>query len=119
MKNSSSRRETSRKLASCQSTNVPILVHQAAGKAASRCLMISMPRFRRIRLPRPFAEGVDDSGFIQLPIGFDHAAAVELLPSHHSDPFDRMIVAQAKVERLVVVTRDRAFEPYGVPVIWT
>ena len=73
----------------------------------------------RIRLPRPFAEGVDDSGFIQLPIGFDHAAAVELLPAHHSDPFDRMIVAQAKVERLVVVTRDRAFEPYGVPVIWT
>jgi len=73
----------------------------------------------RIRLPRPFAEGIEDSGFVQLPIGFDHAAAVELLPPHHSDPFDRMIVAQAKVERLVVVTHDRQFEPYGVAVIWT
>lgn len=73
----------------------------------------------RIRLPRPFAEGIEDSGFVQLPIGFDHAAAVELLPPHHSDPFDRMIVAQAKVERLVVVTHDRQFEPYGIAVIWT
>ncbi len=73
----------------------------------------------RIRLPRPFAEGIEDSGFVQLPIGFDHAAAVELLPAHHSDPFDRMIVAQAKVERLVVVTHDRQFEPYGIAVIWT
>lgn len=73
----------------------------------------------RIRLPRPFADGVEDSGFVQLPIGFDHAAAVELLPAYHNDPFDRMIVAQAKVERLVLVTHDRAFEPYGVPVIWT
>jgi len=73
----------------------------------------------RIRLPRPFAEGIEDSGFVQLPIGFDHAAAVELLPAHHSDPFDRMLVAQAKVERLVVVTHDRQFEPYGIAVIWT
>ena len=73
----------------------------------------------RIRLPRPFAEGMEDSGFVQLPIGFDHAAAVELLPAHHSDPFDRMLVAQAKVERLVVVTHDRQFEPYGIAIIWT
>lgn len=73
----------------------------------------------RIRLPRSFAEGVEDSGFIQLPIQFEHAAAVELLPGHHNDPFDRMIVAQAKVEKLVLVTHDRTFEPYGVPVIWT
>ena len=73
----------------------------------------------RIRLPRPFTEGIEDSGFVQLPIGFDHAAAEELLPAHHSDPFDRMIVAQAKVERLVVVTHDRQFEPYGIAVIWT
>ena len=73
----------------------------------------------RIRLPRPFAEGIEDSGFVQLPIGFDHAAAVELLPAHHSDPFDRMLVAQAKVERLVVVTHDRQFEPYGIAVVWT
>ena len=73
----------------------------------------------RVRLPQSFAEGVNQSGFIELPIGFDHAAAVEFLPSHHADPFDRMLLAQAKVERLVLVTHDKRFEPYGQAVIWT
>lgn len=73
----------------------------------------------RIRLPASFSEGVAQSGFIELPIQFTHAAAIELLPRHHSDPFDRMIIAQSKVEKLVVVSHDRAIEPYGIPVIWT
>lgn len=73
----------------------------------------------KVRLPRPFSEGVDESGFIELPIQFRHAAAIELLPAHHTDPFDRMLVAQAIVERLVIVTHDRAIEPYGAAVIWT
>lgn len=73
----------------------------------------------RVRLPQSFAEGVRGSGFIELPVGFNHAAAVEFLPSHHADPFDRMLLAQAKVERLVLVTHDRQFEPYGQAVIWT
>ncbi|MGK2963672.1 MAG: type II toxin-antitoxin system VapC family toxin, partial [Gemmatimonadaceae bacterium] len=65
------------------------------------------------------SEGVDESGFLELPIQFRHAAAVELLPPHHADPFDRMLVAQAKVEGLVIVTHDRAIGPYGAPVIWS
>lgn len=73
----------------------------------------------KVRLPRPFSEGVEDSGFIELPIRFEHAAAVEILPAHHNDPFDRMLLAQAVVEKLVVVTHDRAMEPYGAPIIWT
>ena len=76
-------------------------------------------RLGRVRLPRPFSEGVDDSGFIELPIRIDHAAAVEILPSHHSDPFDRMLLAQSIVEKLVLITHDRAMEPYGAPIIWT
>lgn len=76
-------------------------------------------RLGRVRLPRPFSEGVDDSGFIELPIRFEHAAAVEILPLHHSDPFDRMLLAQSIVEKLVLVTHDRAMEPYGAPIIWT
>ncbi|HUQ48176.1 MAG TPA: type II toxin-antitoxin system VapC family toxin [Gemmatimonadaceae bacterium] len=73
----------------------------------------------KIKLPSSFSESVEESGFVELSIQFTHAAAVELLPSHHADPFDHMIVAQAKVERLVVVSHDRAIEPYGIPVIWT
>jgi PIN domain nuclease of toxin-antitoxin system len=73
----------------------------------------------RVRLPRSFSDGVQESGFIELPIGFDHTAATEFLPSHHTDPFDRMLIAQAKVERLVIVTHDRHFEPYGQAIVWT
>lgn len=73
----------------------------------------------RVRLPRSFADGVQQAGFIELPVAFAHAAATEFLPAHHADPFDRMLLAQAKVERLVLVTHDRQFEPYGQAVIWT
>jgi len=40
-------------------------------------------------------------------------------PAHHGDPFDRLLVAQALVERATLVTHDRAIEPYGAQVIWT
>jgi PIN domain nuclease of toxin-antitoxin system len=53
-----------------------------------------------------------------LPIDWPHAAAVERLPQHHRDPFDRLIVAQAQRERLAVVTRDPAFRAYDIRVVW-
>lgn len=52
-----------------------------------------------------------------LPIAMAHALAVGDLPPHHTDPFDRMLVAQAGVEGFVVVTRDAVFETYGVGVV--
>ena len=72
----------------------------------------------RLRLPGAFADGVDASGFARLPIEFEHAALTGALPPHHSDPFDRMLVAQAKLEGLTLVTHDRRFEPYGGDVVW-
>jgi PIN domain nuclease of toxin-antitoxin system len=53
-----------------------------------------------------------------LPVDLSHVVAVERLPFHHQDPFDRMLVAQALAEGLPVVTRDREFRKYGVEVIW-
>jgi PIN domain nuclease of toxin-antitoxin system len=52
-----------------------------------------------------------------LPISLFHAAAVERLPAHHADPFDRLLIAQATAEHLSIVTRDSQFEPYDVQVI--
>jgi PIN domain nuclease of toxin-antitoxin system len=49
-----------------------------------------------------------------LPILGSHALRVGLLPSHHRDPFDRMIIAQALVEGVPVLTADRAFRRYGI-----
>jgi PIN domain nuclease of toxin-antitoxin system len=73
----------------------------------------------RVRLPTSFSQGVNESGFIELPVECSHAEAVEHLPMHHTDPFDRMLIAQSTVERLVLVTHDREMEPYSRPVIWT
>jgi PIN domain nuclease of toxin-antitoxin system len=72
----------------------------------------------KIRLGAPFADGVAQSGFVPLPISLAHAAAAGELPLHHRDPFDRMLIAQAKVERLTIVSHDRELEPYRTAVIW-
>lgn len=56
-------------------------------------------------------------GFLELGITAAHAVEATRLPLHHSDPFDRMLIAQARLEDLTLVTRDRALEPYGVPLL--
>jgi PIN domain nuclease of toxin-antitoxin system len=53
-----------------------------------------------------------------LPVTALHAEAVEHLPWHHRDPFDRLLIAQASLERLTLVTADRRFADYGVDVLW-
>jgi PIN domain nuclease of toxin-antitoxin system len=58
-----------------------------------------------------------EARFTELPIRSVHAWAVRYLPAIHADPFDRMLVAQAQVERLALVTRDRHLAEYRVPVV--
>jgi PIN domain nuclease of toxin-antitoxin system len=53
-----------------------------------------------------------------LSISLEHAMAAGALPGAHRDPFDRMLVAQARVENLAVATADRVFQDYGVVVVW-
>jgi len=72
----------------------------------------------KLRLPLPFPEGIEASGFHVLPIAFLHADRVASLPRHHGDPFDRMLIAQAQVERLTLVTADPHLKPYDVPIVW-
>ncbi|HEY2806812.1 MAG TPA: type II toxin-antitoxin system VapC family toxin [Gemmatimonadales bacterium] len=71
----------------------------------------------RLRPRRTVAEAMHESGFEELPVRLAHAEVVAGLPAHHRDPFDRMLVAQAKAERLTVVTRDRTLGRYGVKVL--
>ena len=57
-------------------------------------------------------------GFDPMPVTAMHAEAVERLPWHHRDPFDRLLVAQASVERCALVSADRRLGAYGVDVLW-
>jgi PIN domain nuclease of toxin-antitoxin system len=56
-------------------------------------------------------------GFGALPVSWLHAARVDRLPWHHRDPFDRLLAAQALVERCPLVSRDRVFKKYAVQVV--
>lgn len=57
--------------------------------------------------------------FQPLPITIAHALVAGCLPRHHGDPFDRMLIAQAQLHQLTVVTHDPRFPLYGVPILWT
>jgi PIN domain nuclease of toxin-antitoxin system len=57
--------------------------------------------------------------FTELPLTLPHTERLADIAGHHTDPFDRMLVAQALAERAMIVSHDRVFEPSGVPMIWT
>ena len=75
----------------------------------------------KIELPEPVETYVPTrmarQGITALPITHAHALRVSALPPHHRDPFDRLLVAQALVERLPILTADTAFDRYDVEVI--
>jgi PIN domain nuclease of toxin-antitoxin system len=89
--------------------------------AASVWEMAIKSSLGRLTLPAPVelyvAEKVE-SGFRMLSVDWTHAAAVERLPLHHRDPFDRLLVAQALGENLALVTGDMIFRAYGANIIW-
>lgn len=58
------------------------------------------------------------NNFDLLDIKLEHATAVEALPLHHKDPFDRLLIAQAQLEGLPIVSVDVAFDLYGITRIW-
>ena len=72
----------------------------------------------RIHYPDTIEAGVEASGFEKLPITLAHAERAAALPRLHADPFDRMLVAQAEIEGLSIVTSDRILQRYGTPIVW-
>lgn len=69
------------------------------------------------KLPRPVPDlivAARSQGYVELPISAVHAAAAGRLPLHHRDPFDRLFIAQAQLEGLIIVTPDRTFDRYAV-----
>ncbi len=72
----------------------------------------------KLRVPEGLSEQISLEGFKPLNISVEHAQLAARLPKHHSDPFDRMLVAQAMLERLKLVTADRHLKSYDVPLIY-
>lgn len=71
----------------------------------------------RLRAPDELVRAIEAEEFHEMPIRMIHAERAGALPPHHADPFDRMLIAQAQLEGLTIVTSDKAFEAYGVPLL--
>ena len=91
------------------------VVHVSAASVWEIAIKKGLGRIRvdEAALEREIAGG----DFVELPIRWQHACAVSGLPRHHDDPFDRMLIAQARVERLVLVSYDDLFGRYDVSLL--
>lgn len=65
-----------------------------------------------------FTGALTQAGFDPLPINIAHAMGAGKLPGEHRDPFDRMLIAQAQIESMVIIGKDIIFDHYGIDRIW-
>jgi PIN domain nuclease of toxin-antitoxin system len=81
-------------------------------------------KFRRGRLAsaselvQDFGGYLDREKFLELAVSCDHGIRAGMLPGPHQDPFDRMLIAQAEIEKLFIVSNEKIFDQYGVRRIW-
>jgi PIN domain nuclease of toxin-antitoxin system len=81
-------------------------------------------KFRLGRLPsgselvQDFGGYLEQESFVSLPVSPEHGIRAGMLPGPHQDPFDRMLIAQAEIERLFIVSNEKIFDQYGVRRVW-
>jgi PIN domain nuclease of toxin-antitoxin system len=89
--------------------------------SAVSCYEIELKRLRSEelqRVPESLEQAVQDEGFTWLSVGPRHMVEAGRLPLLHRDPWDRILVAQTKIERATLVTMDSWLAPYGVRTLW-
>ena len=96
--------------------------HEIYFSAASAWELAIKFRLGKLRLPEPphtfVPARLAQNAMTELPIALVHALAVDTLPMHHHDPFDRLLIVQAQIERLPLMTADPAFKSYDVELIF-
>ena len=71
----------------------------------------------KLKVPNDIKGGIKTSGFNLLPIEISHVLALEKLPPHHRDPFDRILIAQAQIENCTLVTNDPKIKRYKIKTV--
>ncbi len=108
-------------------SNSPLLSAQAAeliGDPANTIFVSAVSHWEvwlkssigKLRVPAGFGQRMVAESFVELPLRTEHTSAVAALEWHHRDPFDRMLIAQAIREDLVLLTADKALRAYGQSV---
>ena len=81
-------------------------------------IKVNVGKFDSAELIGDMAGFLEREGWLELPIRIEHAVRAGLLPLHHRDPFDRLLVAQAQALNLPIVSADRALDAYDMRRIW-
>lgn len=93
--------------------------HNEVALSAASVWEIAIKRsLGKVTIADGWAPALARLGFDPMPVTALHAEAVERLPWHHRDPFDRLLVAQASVEQRTLVSADRRLSSYDVDVLW-
>jgi PIN domain nuclease of toxin-antitoxin system len=93
-----------------------ILVSAAVGWELA--IKVNLGRFNTPSLVHELHGLIEREGFAELPISLEHAVRAGMLPLHHRDPFDRLLVAQAQALGAPILSADRALDAYDVRRIW-
>ena len=73
----------------------------------------------KLEAPESLWSEIHARGLRELPLRYVHGERLRALPLHHSDPFDRLLIAQAEEENLTIITHDKKFAAYEAKVLWT
>ena len=90
----------------------------SAATAWEIAIKVSQGKLHALPLIIDFAGFITDKGFVELPITIDHAVRAGLLPGHHHDPFDRILIAQAQSLNVPILSADKVFDRYDVKRLW-
>jgi PIN domain nuclease of toxin-antitoxin system len=93
-------------------------VYVSAAAAWELAIKVNLGKLDARSLVEDLPQLLFEEGFRRLAISMDHALRAGMLPRHHSDPFDRMLVAQAQALNCPIVSSDILFDSYGVRRLW-
>ncbi len=74
-------------------------------------------RIGKLHIPDNLIETIQEYQFKELPISWKHTEYISFLPNHHSDPFDRMLIAQTRIDNLTLITADQKLLKYNVDIL--
>ena len=81
-------------------------------------IKVNLGKFNTLSFVQELPDLIGREGFAELPISIEHGVRAGLLPLHHRDPFDRVLVAQAQARSAPILSADRALDAYDVRRIW-
>ena len=94
------------------------VVFVSAASAWELAIKTRIGKFKSPQLVRNLSRAIQDEDFVELPISIEQALRAGSLTGAHSDPFDRMLVAQAQSNDVLVLSVDKCFDDYGVRRLW-